>query len=180
MTGSAWFSLSVGRNDRADPKWLLPLICKAGGITRDDVGSIKISDRETRFEISASKARDYAERIAKTGSGENGVTITPADRGAPVDRGAPIDRPTGEPQSDVRAFKDKPRFKVRSDKGEKMDYDPLAGAKQERDAGSAQAPGKWKKNKLKDKPKGKPKGKFAGPSHGAKPAKRPGKPGKGP
>ena len=32
MTGSAWFSLSIGRKDRADPKWLLPLICKAGGI----------------------------------------------------------------------------------------------------------------------------------------------------
>ncbi len=80
MTGSAWFSLSVGRNKRAEPRWILPLICKAGGITRDDVGSIKIFDDETRFEITADKASAFAERVASGGSGEKGVTIAPADR----------------------------------------------------------------------------------------------------
>ncbi|PZF78643.1 ATP-dependent helicase [Aestuariivirga litoralis] len=79
MTGAQWFSASVGRSRRAEPRWLLPLICKAGGITRDDVGSIKIFDDETRFEISADKAAEFAERVARIGSGEKGVTITPAD-----------------------------------------------------------------------------------------------------
>ena len=78
MTGSAWFSLSVGRNKRAEPRWILPLICKAGGITRDDVGSIKIFDDETRFEITAEKAAAFAERVASEGSGEKGITITSA------------------------------------------------------------------------------------------------------
>jgi ATP-dependent RNA helicase DeaD len=79
MAGAQWFSASVGRNKRAEPRWLLPLICKAGGITRDDVGSIKILDEETRFEISAEKAAEFAERVARIGSGEKGVTISPAD-----------------------------------------------------------------------------------------------------
>jgi len=79
MSGSQWFSASVGRNKRAEPRWLLPLICKAGGITRDDVGSIKIFDEETRFEISAEKAAEFAERVAHAGSGEKGVIITPAE-----------------------------------------------------------------------------------------------------
>jgi ATP-dependent RNA helicase DeaD len=78
MSGAQWFSASVGRNRRAEPRWLLPLICKAGGITRDDVGSIKIFDEETRFEISADKAAEFAERVARAGSGEKGVTISPA------------------------------------------------------------------------------------------------------
>jgi ATP-dependent RNA helicase DeaD len=78
MTGSAWFSLSVGRNKRAEPRWILPLICKAGGITRDDVGSIKIFDDETRFEITAEKAAAFAERVATGGSGEKGITISSA------------------------------------------------------------------------------------------------------
>jgi ATP-dependent RNA helicase DeaD len=78
MTGSQWFSLSVGRNKRAEPRWILPLICKAGDITRDDVGSIKIFDGETRFEIAADKAAEFAERIARQGSGEKGITIAPA------------------------------------------------------------------------------------------------------
>lgn len=78
MTGAAWFSLSVGRSKRAEPRWILPLICKAGDITRDDVGSIKIFDDETRFQITADKAADFAARIAKTGSFERGITISPA------------------------------------------------------------------------------------------------------
>jgi ATP-dependent RNA helicase DeaD len=78
MTGSTWFTLSLGRRHRAEPKWLLPMICKAGNITRDDVGSIKIFDEETRFEISAAKSAAYAETVLKNGSGEAGVTIAPA------------------------------------------------------------------------------------------------------
>ena len=96
MTGSAWFTLSLGRKHRAEPKWILPLICKAGSITRDDVGSIKIFDEETRFQISAAKAADYAETVARDGSGEKGVTIAPADarpRVAPSDDGPPRDKP---------------------------------------------------------------------------------------
>ena len=86
MSGAQWFSASVGRNRRAEPRWLLPLICKAGGITRDDVGSIKIFEDETRFEISADKAAEFAQRVAQAGSGEKGVVITPADRGPPAAR----------------------------------------------------------------------------------------------
>jgi ATP-dependent RNA helicase DeaD len=82
MTGSAWFTLSLGRTHRAEPRWVLPLICKAGGITRDDVGSIKIFDDETRFQISAEKAAQFAERVARDGSGEKGVTISPAGQNA--------------------------------------------------------------------------------------------------
>ncbi len=84
MSGARWFTASVGRNRRAEPRWILPLVCKAGGITRDDVGSIKILDEETRFEISADKAAEFAERVARIGSGEKGVTISPAD-GKPRD-----------------------------------------------------------------------------------------------
>ena len=81
MTGSTWFTLSLGRRHRAEPKWLLPMICKAGNITRDDVGSIKVFDEETRFEISAAKSAQYAETVARNGSGEEGVTIAPAGSG---------------------------------------------------------------------------------------------------
>ena len=27
-----WFRLDIGRNRNADPKWLIPLICRGGGI----------------------------------------------------------------------------------------------------------------------------------------------------
>lgn len=97
MTDAQWFSASVGRSKRAEPRWILPLICKAGGITRDDVGSIKIMDDETRFQISADKAAEFAERVLRIGSGEKGVVITPSDR-VPA-REAAEDRPRFQPRT---------------------------------------------------------------------------------
>jgi ATP-dependent RNA helicase DeaD len=47
----SWFRLTVGRRNNADPKWLLPLICRLGHVTKRDIGSIKIFERETKFEI---------------------------------------------------------------------------------------------------------------------------------
>ena len=116
MTGSAWFTLSLGRKHRAEPKWLLPMICKAGNITRDDVGAIKISDEETRFQISAAKAADYAETVARQGSGEKGVTITPAGvapsvpREESTPRAAPVFKHKGK-------AKDPSRFKPKTHAG---------------------------------------------------------------
>ena len=78
MEGGVWFTISLGRKQRADPKWLLPMICKAGGVSKRDVGSIRIDDTETRFEISAEKAADFAERIKRPGGTERGIVIAPA------------------------------------------------------------------------------------------------------
>ena len=83
MTSGVWFTLSLGRKNRADPKWLLPMICKAGGVTKADVGSIKIDDLETRFEIAADKAEAFAGKVAGARNLEKGVRIAPAGGGAP-------------------------------------------------------------------------------------------------
>ncbi|MGD9913816.1 MAG: DEAD/DEAH box helicase [Rhizobiaceae bacterium] len=109
MVGGVWFTISIGRKQRADPKWLLPMICKAGGVTKRDVGSIKIDDIETRFEISADKAGAFAEQLQRPGGMERGIVITPAGESVP--------RP---PRQDRPKFRDgeKP-FKKREFRGEK-------------------------------------------------------------
>ncbi|WP_244464715.1 DbpA RNA binding domain-containing protein [Martelella endophytica] len=56
------------------------MICNAGGVTKRDVGRIKIDDTETRFEISADKAADYSELIRQPGSLEKGIRIAPAGK----------------------------------------------------------------------------------------------------
>ena len=78
MQGGVWFTISLGRKQRADPKFLLPMICNAGKVTKRDVGSIKIEDTVTRFEISADKAAGFAERLKQPGSLERGIMIAPA------------------------------------------------------------------------------------------------------
>jgi ATP-dependent RNA helicase DeaD len=61
----AWFSLNVGRTQKADPKWLLPLICRLGGVEKRDVGAIRILPHETRFEISQVLAEEFLAAIPK-------------------------------------------------------------------------------------------------------------------
>jgi ATP-dependent RNA helicase DeaD len=46
-----WFSLSEGRNQAASPRHLLPMICKAGDLTKDDIGAIRIADDVSYIEI---------------------------------------------------------------------------------------------------------------------------------
>jgi ATP-dependent RNA helicase DeaD len=84
-----WFVLSVGRNSNADPKWLIPLICRLGHVTKNDIGSIKIFDRETKFEIDPRMAgRFYA---AVQAHPDDAMRIEPASNPGDA-RGAPRGR----------------------------------------------------------------------------------------
>ena len=64
LTGeTVWFRLAVGRNQNADPKWLIPLICRNGHVTKKDIGQIRIFDRETKFEIAKAAEERFAAAI---------------------------------------------------------------------------------------------------------------------
>ena len=67
-----WFRINIGRERNADPRWLLPLICRAGDVTKAEIGAIKIFDRDTRFEIAAEVADNYeaAARSMKSKEGQ--------------------------------------------------------------------------------------------------------------
>ncbi len=65
-----WFRLPLGRKQNADPRWLIPLICKAGGITKQEIGAIRIFDRETKFEIAAHAAQAFAQASANQGEAQ--------------------------------------------------------------------------------------------------------------
>lgn len=49
-----WFRLSIGREKNADPRWILPLLCRRGEVTREEIGKIVILPKETKFEIAKS------------------------------------------------------------------------------------------------------------------------------
>jgi ATP-dependent RNA helicase DeaD len=91
-----WFRLSVGRNAGADPRWLLPFICRRGHLTRKEVGRIEIGDRESRVEIAPWAAEHFARVSAKPVEGEDDrVRIEPLGRPVPYGprRGPPPPRP---------------------------------------------------------------------------------------
>jgi ATP-dependent RNA helicase DeaD len=48
---STWFSVAGGRKDGAEPRRLLPMLCKAGGLDKDDIGAIRIQQDESYIQI---------------------------------------------------------------------------------------------------------------------------------
>jgi ATP-dependent RNA helicase DeaD len=84
---TVWFRLNVGRRKNADPKWLLPLICRLGHVTKKDIGQIRIFDSETKFEIFESASERFQAVVADAGEGE--IRIEPAGAPGPQERAAP-------------------------------------------------------------------------------------------
>jgi ATP-dependent RNA helicase DeaD len=72
-----WFRIGIGRRRDADPKWLLPMICRVGGVTRRDIGAIRVFDHETRFEVAASALSGFCEALGR--ASETELRIEPAD-----------------------------------------------------------------------------------------------------
>ncbi|CAI3954006.1 Superfamily II DNA and RNA helicase (SrmB) (PDB:3RRM) [Commensalibacter communis] len=77
----SWYEMPVGRSDNADPKWLIPMLCKIANIQKKDIGSIRISDRATKFEIAADKVADFNKSISRIKDDE--VQISPSTPAAP-------------------------------------------------------------------------------------------------
>jgi ATP-dependent RNA helicase DeaD len=83
-----WFRLSVGRNGQADPRWLLPFICRRGHVTRQEVGRIMIMDRETRVEIAPWAAERFAHAASRPAEDDEDIRIAPMARGKEPPMGA--------------------------------------------------------------------------------------------
>ncbi|MCP4185058.1 MAG: DEAD/DEAH box helicase, partial [Hyphomicrobiales bacterium] len=56
---SVWFSLSVGRKQSAEARWLLPMLCRAGDLEKRDIGAIRIQPNETYLELAAGCAERF-------------------------------------------------------------------------------------------------------------------------
>ena len=154
-----WFRLNIGREKNADPKWLIPLICRRGHVTKPEIGAIRVFGRETKFEIVPAAAERFAAAIK--GAHDDGVKIEPA--------GAPEPRRPGGPPGDGAGTR--PFSRPRKDFGARKDFEP----REERKAWSpvdggetVERPGKPRpeggKPPFRKKPGGKPfgKGKRAG------------------
>jgi ATP-dependent RNA helicase DeaD len=77
-----WFRMDAGRRDNADPRWILPLLCRRGHITRNEVGAIRIGANETHFQIPRAIAAKFGEALTRTmpeKDDRDAVRIEPSD-----------------------------------------------------------------------------------------------------
>ena len=61
-----WFKMGIGRRQNAEPRWLLPLICRRGHITRNEIGAIRVGPDESWFQLPKSIAPKFAETLKRT------------------------------------------------------------------------------------------------------------------
>ena len=104
-----WFKIGVGRRQNAEPRWILPLLCRRGHITRNEIGAIRVGQFETWFQIPSNVAGKFADAVARTAGSEDeqdAILIEEApdgprsearqnrrDRGGPGGPGGPRVRP---------------------------------------------------------------------------------------
>ena len=90
-----WFRMNLGRaNGNADPRWVLPFLCRRGHVTRQEIGRIKVQDTETQFEVAPWAAERFAVAARKPGDEEDAhIQIQPLQGGAMPASTGPVRRP---------------------------------------------------------------------------------------
>ncbi|MBR1091076.1 DEAD/DEAH box helicase [Bradyrhizobium manausense] len=132
---TVWFRANIGRRKNAEARWLLPMICRRGGIDKGDIGAIKIMDTTTEFEISERVADSFAAKIKRPDKEDN-IRLEPMAGASPAQ--APVEKRARTPQ---REDGDGDQFVRRSDESWKA-----------------------KEPKHHDRPRGKPEGKGKPPA----------------
>ncbi|MGH1377956.1 MAG: DEAD/DEAH box helicase [Alphaproteobacteria bacterium] len=152
FNNSVWVSLSLGRNDDAEPRWILPMLCGAGQMTKQQIGSIRIHAKETHVELAADCADKFFELVEKDGGTlEKNIKVTRLDKAPAAPKGR-IDRSNRPNRNkDKRDGGKKPYGKKKS-YGEKNSYgDQARDNKPRRNKPKGDKP--WDNKPNSDKPK---------------------------
>jgi len=73
----AWFRINVGHAHRADPKWLLPMLCRRGGIQKQHIGGFRVMRHETRVLIHPAVAEKFARAIQRPDPADPNIRVVP-------------------------------------------------------------------------------------------------------
>lgn len=71
-----WFSLNVGRKHTAEARWLLPMLCRAGHVTKNEIGAIRIHHDETHVELEPGCVDRFLESVGPSRKVEKTITVT--------------------------------------------------------------------------------------------------------
>jgi ATP-dependent RNA helicase DeaD len=84
---SVWFAVSGGRKANAEPRRLLPMLCKAGELTKDDIGAIRVRQEQSFVQIRQSAVATLLAGVGDEMTLEAGAVLT--QLAAPPDLGRP-------------------------------------------------------------------------------------------
>jgi ATP-dependent RNA helicase DeaD len=107
--GAGWFRINAGRRQGGDPKWLLPLICRIGHVSRSEIGAIRVAATDSYFEVSPRAMPTFIKSLRKNSPAmaQDGIMVEPstspdqhhaAGGGPPRPRHPGGPRPGGKPR----------------------------------------------------------------------------------
>jgi ATP-dependent RNA helicase DeaD len=127
MEGGVWFRAAIGRKKNAEARWLLPMICRRGGIDKHDIGAIRILDTTTEFEISGQAAESFAIKIRRPDKEDN-IRIEPL-AGAPQGESPQENRPPPPRREARETGNAHPRDESRDERGVRQHGKPNGDGK---------------------------------------------------
>ena len=106
--------MNAGRRHNADPRWLLPLICRYGHVNRGEIGAIRIAANESYFEVTERATPSFIKSLRR-------ATIAPEDEGLIIEQAQPREAAVAAPRhaKPARTASIKPRDKWQGRKGAK-------------------------------------------------------------
>lgn len=122
---SVWFAVTGGRAAGAEPRRLLPMLCKASNLTRDDIGAIRVQQDQSYVQIKDSSVAAFLNALGPDMALEPGAVVSQMAKPPMLDRGPrPGPKPGGyqgkRPRSDSGDY-DQPKYD--KPKYEKPKYD---------------------------------------------------------
>ena len=113
FSDGVWMSINVGRKQKAEPKWILPMLMKSGGLKKGDIGAIKITDSKTFVEIAPKGVEGFLDTIGPDMKIEKAITVSRVegkpDLNAPSKPYRSRDRDNASGKTRRNPYGDKPR-----------------------------------------------------------------------
>ena len=103
-----WFRLNAGRRQNADPRWLLPLICRYGHVTRAEIGAIRLAANESYFQVSERATPGFLKALRR-------ASIAPEDEGLVIELAEPREKRSAY-RPDLTHDRPRPKKKPRHSK----------------------------------------------------------------
>nr|WP_236638575.1 helicase-related protein [Mangrovicoccus ximenensis] len=76
---SVWAKLSIGRDKNAEPRWILPLLCRAGGLDKTQIGKIRVTDDATFVELAEAAGPGLGAQLGEGGVLEDDIRLELVD-----------------------------------------------------------------------------------------------------
>ncbi|MGH1422541.1 MAG: DEAD/DEAH box helicase [Hyphomonas sp.] len=149
-----WVQLTVGRRKNAEARWILPLLCNSGKLSKSDIGAIRVNMNDTHIELKPGAVEKLMGALDDNGCLEKSLRVNELD-GVPQQEA--YDPRSSAPSQHGKPFRkqgggSKPPFKGKS--GDKPRYDKRKSEdRSERTSWSSDEAKPRKKDRHRNRPK---------------------------